>query len=80
MIILGGMGSIPGSIIGAVVLTVIPELTRGLLEYRLILYGAVIVIMLIIRPSGLCGGFNLAHIAQRAGPRLKETGKGSSNG
>jgi branched-chain amino acid transport system permease protein len=66
MIILGGMGSIPGSIIGAVVLTVIPEMTRGLLEYRLILYGLVIVTMLIIRPSGLCGGFNLSHIAQRA--------------
>jgi branched-chain amino acid transport system permease protein len=66
MIILGGMGSIPGSIIGALVLTIIPEMMRGLMEYRLIIYGLVIVIMLIIRPSGLCGGFNLKHIAQRA--------------
>jgi branched-chain amino acid transport system permease protein len=65
MIILGGMGSIPGSIIGALVLTIIPEMMRGLMEYRLIIYGLVIVIMLIIRPSGLCGGFNLKHIAQR---------------
>jgi branched-chain amino acid transport system permease protein len=65
MIILGGMGSIPGSIIGALVLTIIPELMRGFMEYRLIIYGIVIVIMLIIRPSGLCGGFNLKHIAQR---------------
>jgi branched-chain amino acid transport system permease protein len=65
MIILGGMGSIPGSIIGALVLTIIPEMMRGLMEYRLITYGLVIVIMLIIRPSGICGGFNLKHIAQR---------------
>jgi branched-chain amino acid transport system permease protein len=65
MIILGGMGSIPGSIIGALVLTIIPEVMRGLMEYRLIIYGLVIVIMLIIRPSGICGGFNLKHIAQR---------------
>ncbi|MDR2758665.1 MAG: branched-chain amino acid ABC transporter permease [Spirochaetaceae bacterium] len=65
MIILGGMGSIPGSIIGALVLTIIPELMRSLMEYRLIIYGLVIVIMLIIRPSGICGGFNLKHIAQR---------------
>jgi branched-chain amino acid transport system permease protein len=65
MIILGGMGSIPGSIIGALALTIIPEMMRGLMEYRLIIYGLVIVIMLIIRPSGLCGGFNLKHIAQR---------------
>ena len=65
MIILGGMGSIPGSIIGALILTVIPELMRGLMEYRLIIYGLVIVVMLILRPSGICGGFNLKHIAQR---------------
>jgi len=65
MIILGGMGSIPGSIIGAMVLTIIPEMMRGFLEYRLIIYGLVIVVMLILRPSGLCGGFNLKHIAQR---------------
>jgi branched-chain amino acid transport system permease protein len=67
MIILGGMGSIPGSVIGALVLTIIPEMMRGLMEYRLIIYGLVIVIMLILRPSGLCGGFNLKHIAQRSG-------------
>jgi branched-chain amino acid transport system permease protein len=76
MIILGGMGSIPGSIIGALALTIIPELMRGLMEYRLIIYGIVIVIMLIIRPSGLCGGFNLTHIAQRGGFTAEEEGHG----
>jgi branched-chain amino acid transport system permease protein len=78
MIILGGMGSIPGSIIGALVLTIIPEMMRGLMEYRLIIYGLVIVIMLIIRPSGICGGFNLKHIAQRG--RFAETGAGKNHG
>jgi branched-chain amino acid transport system permease protein len=76
MIILGGMGSIPGSVIGALVLTIIPELMRGLMEYRLIIYGLVIVIMLIIRPSGLCGGFNLRHIAQ-CGRFMADTAGGS---
>ncbi|MDR1058728.1 MAG: branched-chain amino acid ABC transporter permease, partial [Treponema sp.] len=78
MIILGGMGSIPGSIIGALVLTIIPEMMRGLMEYRLIIYGLVIVIMLIIRPSGLCGGFNLKHMAQRG--RFAETAAGENHG
>jgi branched-chain amino acid transport system permease protein len=78
MIILGGMGSIPGSVIGALTLTIIPELMRGLMEYRLIIYGLVIVIMLIIRPSGLCGGFNLKHIAQRG--RFAKTGAGERRG
>lgn len=65
MIILGGMGSIPGSIVGAVVLTAVPELLRGLAEYRLVIYGLVMVVMVIVNPSGLLGKYNFKHIRQR---------------
>ncbi|OQB47730.1 MAG: High-affinity branched-chain amino acid transport system permease protein LivH [Firmicutes bacterium ADurb.Bin153] len=65
MIILGGMGSIQGSIMGAIALAAAPELLRGLIEYRQIIYGALIVFMVITRPSGLLGGINLAHVRQR---------------
>jgi branched-chain amino acid transport system permease protein len=65
MTILGGMGSIPGSVIGAIVLTAIPEILRELMEFRLIIYGLVIVLMVIFKPSGLLGGFNLRHIRER---------------
>lgn len=55
MIILGGLGSIPGVMIGSMVLTVIPELLRAINEYRLVLYGVLMVLMMIFRPDGFWG-------------------------
>lgn len=65
MTILGGMGSIPGSIIGAIALTAIPELLRDFMEWRQIIYGVILAVMVIFKPNGLLGGFNLKHIRQR---------------
>ena len=55
MVILGGMGSIPGVIIAAVVLTILPELLRGVSEYRMIIYSLLLIIMMLTRPQGLFG-------------------------
>lgn len=65
MAILGGMGSIPGSIIGAIVLTVLPELLRDFVLLRQVLYGVVIIVIVLFRPAGLLGGINLKHILQK---------------
>ncbi len=56
MIVLGGMGSIPGAILGAFLLTLLPELLRGLANYRMLIFGAALVLMMIFRPQGLWGG------------------------
>jgi branched-chain amino acid transport system permease protein len=53
LIILGGIGSIPGVIVGAIVLVGLPELLREFSEYRLLLYGIVLVAMMLLRPEGL---------------------------
>jgi branched-chain amino acid transport system permease protein len=53
VIILGGMGSIPGVIVGALVLVGLPELLREFDEYRLLVYGGVLVAMMLLRPEGL---------------------------
>ncbi|HKZ92575.1 MAG TPA: hypothetical protein VJZ50_10590 [Candidatus Limnocylindrales bacterium] len=53
LIILGGMGSIPGVVVGALVLVGLPELLREFAEYRLLIYGAVLVGMMLWRPEGL---------------------------
>jgi branched-chain amino acid transport system permease protein len=53
IIILGGMGSIAGVIIGSFVLIGLPELLREFAEYRLLIYGGVLVVMMIARPEGL---------------------------
>jgi branched-chain amino acid transport system permease protein len=53
VIIVGGMGSIPGVIAGALALVGLPELLREFSEYRLLVYGAVLVFMMLNRPEGL---------------------------
>jgi len=55
MVVLGGLGSVPGSIIGATVLTLIPELLRFMSDYRMLIYGLIMVVMMIFRPSGFWG-------------------------
>lgn len=55
MMVLGGIGSIPGSVIGAVLLTVMPELLRSLSDYRMIIYGLAMVIMMNVKPTGFYG-------------------------
>jgi len=53
VIIVGGIGSIPGVIVGALFLVGLPELLREFAEYRLMMYGAALVIMMLTRPEGL---------------------------
>ncbi|MDR5709783.1 MAG: branched-chain amino acid ABC transporter permease [Armatimonadota bacterium] len=53
LIIVGGMGSIPGVIVGAVVLIGLPELLREFGEFRFLVYGAALVAMMLLRPEGL---------------------------
>ena len=53
VIIVGGMGSLPGVLVGALVLVALPELLREFQEFRLLVYGAVLVAMMLFRPAGL---------------------------
>jgi branched-chain amino acid transport system permease protein len=53
VVIIGGMGSIPGVIIGAVVLKGIPEVLRQLADFRMLAFGALLIFMMIARPEGL---------------------------
>jgi branched-chain amino acid transport system permease protein len=53
LIIVGGMGSIPGVVVGALVLIGLPELLREFDEFRLLLYGILLIVMMLARPEGL---------------------------
>lgn len=55
MVVLGGMGSISGTTLAAIILTLLPELLRDLQQYRLIIYALVLIVMMIVRPQGLFG-------------------------
>lgn len=62
MVILGGSGSIPGSILGAIVLTLLPEVARFLADYRMLIYGLMIVLIMILRPKGILGRVTFAQL------------------
>lgn len=55
MVVLGGLGSVPGALVGALALGTLPELLRGFEQYRMLLFGAVMVVMMRLRPQGLLG-------------------------
>ena len=61
MLIIGGLASMPGAIVGAGILVLIPEIFRGIDVYRTIVYGLIMVIMMIVRPQGLLGDANDKH-------------------
>ena len=58
MVIIGGLGSIYGSFLGAAILTLMPELLRVLQDFDIIVYGLLLVIMTMYMPGGLISGFN----------------------
>jgi branched-chain amino acid transport system permease protein len=53
VIILGGLGSIPGVVVGAVVLIGLPGVLTEFVDYRLLIYGAVLIAIMLLRPQGL---------------------------
>ncbi|MDR2104907.1 MAG: branched-chain amino acid ABC transporter permease [Deferribacteraceae bacterium] len=55
MLVLGGMGSLMGVVVGVVILTAVPELLRFASEYRMVMYGLVMVMIMAYRPQGLFG-------------------------
>ncbi|RLC57244.1 MAG: branched-chain amino acid ABC transporter permease [Chloroflexota bacterium] len=52
LIIVGGMGSLPGVVVGALILVGLPELLREFAEYRMLMYGALLIVMMLARPEG----------------------------
>ncbi len=55
MVILGGIGSVTGVIVGAVVLSAAPELLREFSAYRMLLFGLLMIVLMRVRPQGLFG-------------------------
>lgn len=54
-VVIGGLGSLTGSILGSLVVTLLPEIFRSLANYRMFLYGLAVVLIIILRPAGLFG-------------------------
>ena len=59
MVIVGGMGTLIGPVLGAILLTVLPELLRGIGDLRLIVYGAAVALVVLFMPGGLVQVFRI---------------------
>lgn len=66
MVVLGGLGSVPGAVIGASVLAAAPEFLRFMSQYRMLVYGALLVFLMVFRPNGLLGGVNFVDLVLRS--------------
>ena len=76
-VVFGGMGSLSGSIIAAVILTFLPELLRGMQEYRMIVYPLALILLMIFRPQGLLGSKEVSlNIFRRNKKNISKSNKG----
>lgn len=73
MVVLGGMGSMLGSVISATVLTILPEALRAVSDYRMVVYAVVLILVMIFRPEGLLGDYDFSM--SRAIERIMNHGK-----
>ena len=82
MVIFGGMGSITGSVLGTVLLCALPELLRAVGDWRLVMYGLAVIIIMIVRPKGLMGGkeFPIGRICRAIGRIFTGKKKDGGNG
>ena len=72
MVVLGGIGSISGAVVAAVLLTVLPEALRPLQDYtgvdfRMVIYAGLLVVLMLARPQGLFGSRELFGLGRRGG-------------
>jgi branched-chain amino acid transport system permease protein len=65
MVIFGGMHSVTGAALAALVLTALPEVLRAAAAWRLVAYGAVVVFIMVVRPEGLLGSWELSWTSLR---------------
>ncbi|MCX7816051.1 MAG: branched-chain amino acid ABC transporter permease [Syntrophales bacterium] len=61
IVVLGGMGSIPGVILGAFILVLAPEYLRAFSEYRMLIFGIILILMMVFRPQGLISGMKRTY-------------------
>jgi branched-chain amino acid transport system permease protein len=65
MVVLGGMGNTYGAVLGALMITVLPEFLRSVspvvAQYRMVLYGLLLMVMMIVKPQGILSGTSLSN-------------------
>jgi branched-chain amino acid transport system permease protein len=69
MVVIGGLGSIYGSFLGAAILTMLPEFLRVFQDFDIIIYGLMLILMTMFMPGGLISG--IQNIAEFTAAKIK---------
>ena len=77
MLIVGGMGTLVGPVIGAVFLVILPEVSRFMVQFRELVYGVILIAVILFRPEGIAGVPGIIHSPARK-KGLKEASKGGA--
>ena len=73
MVILGGLGNVAGVILGAILLSILPEFLREYGAYRMMFYGLILIVLMALRPQGIIGSISFLSRAKKR-PDKDETG------
>jgi branched-chain amino acid transport system permease protein len=65
MLVIGGSGSLAGAVLGALMLTFLPEMFRSVGQYYLVLYGLGVIAVIILAPRGIAGLFAALNVRLR---------------
>ena len=76
MVVIGGLGSIYGSFLGAALLTLLPEILRAFQDYDIVVYGLLLILMTMFMPGGLVRG--ITAVVAAFSPKKPEGGQGSA--
>jgi branched-chain amino acid transport system permease protein len=71
MITVGGLSALPGAIVGAAVLTIVPEYLRDFAEYKMLVFGILLIASMVLMPAGIFGTLDaaIARLSRRRGAR-----------
>ncbi|NLA87883.1 MAG: branched-chain amino acid ABC transporter permease, partial [Clostridiales bacterium] len=75
MVVLGGMGSMVGSVVSATVLTALPEFLRAFSQYRMVIYSLLLIVVMIFKPTGLMGTYDFSMSRLLGKPWIRITSK-----
>ncbi len=76
-VVLGGMGSILGVVIGGLIISLLPEYLRAFSEYRMLIFGVVLVLMMVFRPGGIISNVRRTYVYQPQEPAPADDRKGA---
>jgi branched-chain amino acid transport system permease protein len=75
MVVIGGMGSLSGAVLGGIIVTMLPEALRIFSEYRLVIFPAILILLMLVRPLGILGRQEVWDFFKKKPSKPKAAGK-----